>query len=334
MPKGANQKLKLYYLAKLMIKKTDDNHFLTMPQIRQQLEEYGITADRKSIYDDFEALRALRTLGIDVIMEKDGRNYNYHVGNKHFEIAELKLLVDTIQSSKFITEKKSNELIKKLTALASEYEATQLKKQVEVQGRIKTMNESIYYTVDDIHAAISTNKRIRFEYLKWNLEKQLVPRKEGLYEVSPWALTWDDENYYLIAYDEVSDKIKHYRVDKMRKVKVINEKRLGKDHFKAFDMAAYSKKNFGMFGGKDTLVKLQFKNEFVGILIDRFGKDISIHKAKEEGWSETNVNVAVSEQFFGWLFALSDGVQIVEPAEVVETYKSELKKLCGKYGVF
>lgn len=328
MPKGANQKLKLYYLARIMVKMTDDEHFLTMPQIKERLEECGITADRKSLYDDMEALR---TLGIDVILEQVGRNYYYHVGSKHFEIAELKLLVDAIQSSKFITEKKSNELIKKLTGLVSEYEAMQLKRQVEVQGRIKTMNESIYYIVDEIHTAISTNKRIQFEYLKWNLNKELVPRKEGLYEVSPWALTWDDENYYLIAFDAEADKIKHYRVDKMRNIRIMEDKRLGKEHFKAFDMASYSKMNFGMFGGTETKVKLKFKNDFVGVLIDRFGKDISIRKSDEEGWSETNVDVAVSDQFFGWLFALSDGVIIASPEDVKEKYRQELLKITEKY---
>ena len=328
MPKGANQKLKLYYLAKIMVKMTDDEHFLTMPQIKERLEECGITADRKSLYDDMEALR---TLGIDVILEQVGRNYYYHVGSKHFEIAELKLLVDAIQSSKFITEKKSNELIKKLTGLVSEYEAMQLKRQVEVQGRIKTMNESIYYIVDEIHTAISTNRRIQFEYLKWNLNKELVPRKEGLYEVSPWALTWDDENYYLIAFDAEADKIKHYRVDKMRNIRIMDDRRLGKEHFKAFDMASYSKMNFGMFGGTETKVKLKFKNDLVGVLIDRFGKDISIRKSDEEGWSETSVDVAISDQFFGWLFALSDGVIIASPEDVKDRYRQELLKITEKY---
>ncbi len=328
MPKGANQKLKLYYLAKIMVKMTDDEHFLTMPQIKERLEECGITADRKSLYDDMEALR---TLGIDVILEQVGRNYYYHVGSKHFEIAELKLLVDAIQSSKFITEKKSNELIKKLTGLVSEYEAMQLKRQVEVQGRIKTMNESIYYIVDEIHTAISTNRRIQFEYLKWNLNKELVPRKEGLYEVSPWALTWDDENYYLIAFDAEADKIKHYRVDKMRNIRIMDDRRLGKEHFKAFDMASYSKMNFGMFGGIETKVKLKFKNDLVGVLIDRFGKDISIRKSDEEGWSETSVDVAISDQFFGWLFALSDGVIIASPKDVKDRYRQELLKITERY---
>lgn len=328
MPKGANQKLKLYYLAKIMIAKTDDDHYLTMPQIKDMLDEYGITADRKSLYDDMEALR---TLGIDVLLEHEGKNYYYHVGSKHFELAELKLLVDAIQASKFITEKKSNALIKKLTALVSEYEASQLKRQVEVQGRIKTMNESIYYTVDDIHNAIINNKAITFEYLKWNLQKELVPRKEERYEVSPWALTWDDENYYLIAYDDESQKIKHYRVDKINKIKITDKKRQGKEHFAAFDMAAYSKMNFGMFGGKETKVKLRFKDEMVGVLLDRFGKDISIRKSASNGWSETNVDVAVSDQFFGWIFALGGSVVIAGPDEVKARFKEELEKVKELY---
>ncbi|MCR4756174.1 MAG: WYL domain-containing protein [Butyrivibrio sp.] len=328
MSKGTNQKLKLYYLAKIMISKTDDDHYLTMPQIKDLLEDYGVTADRKSLYDDMEALR---TLGIDVLLEHEGKNYYYHVGSKHFELAELKLLVDAIQASKFITEKKSNALIKKLTALVSEYEASQLKRQVEVQGRIKTMNESIYYTVDDIHNAIINNKAITFEYLKWNLQKELVPRKEERYEVSPWALTWDDENYYLIAYDDESQKIKHYRVDKINKIKITDKKRQGKEHFAAFDMAAYSKMNFGMFGGKETKVKLRFKDEMVGVLLDRFGKDISIRKSTTNGWSETNVDVAVSDQFFGWIFALGGSVVIAGSDEVKMRFKEELEKVKELY---
>ena len=220
MPKGTNQKLKLYYLSRIMTEKTDDEHHITMPEIQRALGGYGVTADRKSLYDDLEALRVL---GIDVIGEKNGRSYSYHVGKKQFEIAELKLLVDAIQSSKFITEKKSNDLIKKLTSLASNYEASQLKRQVVVQGRIKTMNESIYYIVDDIHNAITNNKKIRFEYLRWNLDKKMERRKDKLYEVSPWALTWDDENYYLIGFDAEEDKIKHYRVDKMRDIELLRK---------------------------------------------------------------------------------------------------------------
>ncbi len=328
MPKGSNQKLKLYYLARIMLEKTDDEHMITMPEIKSALEAYDVTADRKSLYDDLEALR---TLGIDVLGEKVGRNFYYHVGGKQFEIAELKLLVDAIQSSKFITEKKSNELIKKLTGMASKYEAEQLKRQVVVQGRVKTMNESIYYFVDDVHRAIAENKKIRFEYMKWNEDKKMVRRREESYVVSPWALTWDDENYYLIAYDEEANSIKHFRVDKLKSIQVLDEKRTGKDEFKAFNLAKYSKMSFGMFGGEPTKVKIEFNNEMAGVFIDRFGRDILIRPAKKKGWSEISVDVAMSDQFLGWIFALGPNVKITGPKKVVDRFKKELDEMVKMY---
>ena len=328
MPKGTNQKLKLYYLAKIMLEKTDDDHMITMSEIRQALEGYGVSADRKSLYDDMEALRVL---GIDVIGEKVGRNYYYHVGKKQFEIAELKLLVDAIQSSKFITAKKSDELIRKLTGMASTYEAAQLKRQVVVQGRVKTMNESIYYFVDDVHRAIAENRKISFEYMKWDEHKKMVRRKDGSYAVSPWALTWDDENYYLIAYDEEAECIKHFRVDKLKSIRILDEKRTGREQFKAFNLAKYSKMSFGMFGGEPTRVKIAFANDLAGVFIDRFGRDITITPSKRKDWSEINVDVAVSDQFFGWIFALGAKVEILGPKDVRERFKSELESMGKMY---
>ena len=323
MPKGKQQKLKLYYLSRIMTEKTDDEHGLSMKEIQMRLEEYGCTADRKSLYDDLEALQVL---GLDIIGEPVGGSYYYHVGKKQFDIAELKLLVDAVQSSKFITEKKSNELIKKLTSMASDYEAAQLKRQVVVQGRVKTMNESIYYVVDDIHRAISQNQQIMFEYMQWNLKKQLEPKKKEPYRVSPWALIWDDENYYLVAYSESDDCIKHFRVDKMKNITVLPEKRKGKDKFKEADLAAYSTKNFGMFAGEEKDVRIAFKDEMVGVIIDRFGKNITIHPSKQEGWSETVVKVAVSRQFFGWIFALGPDVTITTPKGVVKEFEDTLQE--------
>lgn len=329
MPKGTNQKLKLYYLSRIMLEKTDEDHVLTMAQIREYLEQMDVTADRKSLYDD---LRALEVLGIEVTGEKVGREYAYHVSNKQFEIAELKLLTDAIQSSKFITERKSRELIKKLMTLVSDYEAMQLQRQVVVQGRIKTMNESIYYIVDEIHRAIAENKRIRFQYMQWNLEKKMEPRRKELYEVSPWALTWDDENYYLIAFDGEAQKIKHYRVDKMQSIDLTNESREGRELFRRFDMAAYAKKSFGMYGGEDTRVSLRFRDHLVGVLLDRFGKDITITSDREKGWSRTSVEVAVSDLFFGWIFALGTDVQIIGPDSVTERFGREVQALSRLYG--
>ncbi len=249
MPKGTNQKFKLYRLAQIMQEKTDEEHYITMPEIMESLAKYDITADRKSIYAD---LRDISVLGVEVEGEPTGNRYHYHVVNRPFELPELKLLVDAIQSSKFITEKKSNTLIKKLEKLVSKYDAQKLQRQVYVSGRIKTMNESIYYTVDAIHNAISENKKIKFQYYQWNVKKEMELRHNGaLYHISPWGLSWDNENYYLIGYDSDAEKIKHYRVDKVLHVKLSDENREGKEHFKKLNMADYAKKSFGMFGGRE-----------------------------------------------------------------------------------
>ena len=311
-----------------MLEKTDEEHMITMPEIQKALEAYDVTADRKSLYDDLEQLKVL---GVEVKGEKIGRNFYYHVSNKKFEIAELKLLVDAIQSSKFITEKKSKELINKLTSFASKYEESQLNRQVVVQGRVKTMNESIYYYVDDVHRAISENKQIRFEYMKWNIEKKMEKHREKPYVVSPWALTWDDENYYLIAYDHDAGHIKHFRVDKMKSIHVLDDKREGLEEFKEFNLARYSKMSFGMFGGEPTRVKIAFEDDMVGIFIDRFGKDINVHPSKKKGWSEIDVEVALSDIFLGWIFALGPGVEILGPKDVVKKFKKEITERSKQY---
>ena len=328
MPKGTNQKFKLYRLAQIMLEKTDDEHYITMPEILSALEAYGVTADRKSIYND---LRDLEVLGIEVEGEPVGGSYHYHVLNRPFELPELKLLVDAIQSSKFITERKTNALIKKLERLVSQYDAVKLQRQVYVSGRIKTMNESIYYTVDAIHNAISENKKIRFQYYQWNVKKEMELRHGGaFYHISPWGLSWDDENYYLVGYDSEADTLKHYRVDKMLHIEMSEEKREGQEHFKKLDMADYAKKSFGMFGGKEQKVKLLVQNELAGVIIDRFGKDIMMIP-KDEKHFTVNVDVRVSNQFLGWVFSLGNGVKIISPDEVVEQMKREVERLREQY---
>lgn len=328
MPKGTNQKFKLYRLAQIMLEKTDDEHYITMPEILSALEAYGVTADRKSIYND---LRDLEVLGIEVEGEPVGGRYHYHVLNRPFELPELKLLVDAIQSSKFITERKTNALIKKLERLVSQYDAVKLQRQVYVSGRIKTMNESIYYTVDAIHNAISENRKIRFQYYQWNVKKEMELRHGGaFYHISPWGLSWDDENYYLVGYDSEADTLKHYRVDKMLHIEMSEEKREGQEHFKKLDMADYAKKSFGMFGGKEQKVKLLVQNELAGVIIDRFGKDIMMIP-KDEKHFTVNVDVRVSNQFLGWVFSLGNGVKIISPDEVVEQMKQEVDRLREQY---
>ena len=328
MPKGTNQKFKLYRLAQIMQEKTDDEHYITMPEIMASLARYDVTADRKSIYAD---LRDLSILGVEVEGEPIGNRYHYHVVSRLFELPELKLLVDAIQSSKFITEKKSNTLIKKLEKMASKYDAQKLQRQVYVSGRIKTMNESIYYTVDAIHNAISENKKIRFQYYQWNVKKEMELRHNGAwYDISPWGLSWDDENYYLVGYDSDARQIKHYRVDKMLHIKSSDERREGKEFFKKLDMADYAKKSFGMFGGKEQTVKLLVKNSLAGVIIDRFGKDVMMIPADEEHFT-VNVDVHVSRQFLGWIFSLGENIKIAGPSDVVEQMKMETRRLLEQY---
>ena len=328
MPRGTNQKFKLYRLAQIMLERTDDDHYITMPEILSALGEYEITADRKSIYND---LRDLETLGIEVEGEPVGNRYHYHVVNRPFELPELKLLVDAIQSSKFITERKTNALIKKLEQLVSKYEAVKLQRQVYVTGRIKTMNESIYYTVDAIHNAISENRKIKFQYYQWNVKKEMELRHNGAwYHVSPWGLSWYNENYYLVGYDSDAGQIKHYRVDKMLHIQMSEEKREGKEHFKKLDMADYAKKSFGMFGGKEQEVKLLVTNDLAGVIIDRFGKDVMMIPEDEDHFT-VNVDVYVSKQFLGWIFSLGEGVRILGPTEVIEQMQQEIERLIRQY---
>ena len=329
MPKGKNQKFKLYRLAQIMLENTDEEHYITMPEIKEKLEEYEVTADRKSLYND---LKDLEKLGIEVEGEPVGNRYHYHVVERPFELPELKLLVDAIQSSKFITQKKTNTLIKKLEKLVSKYDAQKLQRQVYVSGRIKAMNESIYYTVDAIHNAISENRKIKFQYYQWNVKKEMELRHNGAwYHISPWGLSWDDENYYLVGYDSDAEKIKHYRVDKMLHIKLSNESREGKDYFKKLDMADYARKSFGMFRGEEQQVKLLVNNRMAGVIIDRFGKEVMMIPADADHL-RVSVEVHVSPQFLSWISSLGDDVKIIGPEDVVERMREEIRRLSRQYG--
>ena len=327
---GDNQKLKMLYLLKIFSEETDDLHPLTMPEIISKLAAYGVNANRKTLYLDFEELR---NFGVDIISNKVGHDCYYNIGSRDFELPELKLLVDSVQSSKFITDRKSTELIKKLESLVSKHEGKQLQRQVVISGRVKAMNESIYYNVDKLHEAIGAGCQIRFKYYQWNVDKQMELRKDGAwYQVSPWALMWDDENYYLVAYDATDGKIKHYRVDKMLSISVTKDKRLGQEQFKRFDMPRYTKSLFGMYGGEQVKVMLEARNDMVGVIIDRFGKDILIAPVDSERF-RVNVDVSMSNQFLGWIMAVGDGVKIVGPDKVVEKMRAEVRRLAEQYGV-
>lgn len=322
------QKLKPLYIMDYLLRNSDEDHPIPMKQILEYLESEGISAERKSVYSDIEALT---DYGIDILQTNASRNTGYYIGSRSFELPELKLLVDSVQSSKFITHKKTGTLIRKIERLASIHEAQLLQRQVYVANRIKTMNESIYYNVDKIHSGISQNKQIRFKYFRYNVRKEKEYRRDGAYyQVSPFALTWDDENYYMVAYDSEFSEIRHYRVDKMEKISVTTVDRDGIDVYNALDMAVYAKKVFGMFSGTEQKVKLRFENELVGAVLDRLGRDIPIVPDGEEHFTVT-ADVVVSPQFFAWVSGFGNQVKILSPESVVDQMREHADAVASMY---
>lgn len=330
MAKSEKQKQKLLVLLDILKKYSDNEHGVTLSQISEKLEEEGIKSERKSLYDD---LRTLKDYGYEIQGTRKNGKYYYSLIEREFDLPELKLLVDAVQVSKFISEKRSNELIRKIEGLASKYQATKLQRQVYVANRLKTNYESVYYNIDDINIAINNNNKIKFEYYEWTLKGKMELRPNGIKkDISPWALTWDDENYYMVAFDGESQTIKHYRVDKMRKIQIVNELRDGRKLFDKFDMAIYAKKVFSMFTGDEQNVKIQFDNSLIGVVMDRFGKDVMIIP-KDRQTFVINVKVNVSNMFFGWIIGLGDKVKILEPPNVVEKMHGEIKRLNSQYGL-
>ena len=313
MAKTEGQKLKMLYLKEYLENCSDENHPLSTQQIIDYLAAHNITAERKSIYNDIECLQ---DFGMDIV-HKPGRNGGYYLASREFELPELKLLVDAVQSSKFLTTKKSMQLIEKLSHMVSVHEAGSLKRQVVVSGRVKTMNESIYYNVDAIHEAIAQNSKITFQYTEWGVDRQRHTRP-GIYEASPYALIWDDENYYLVAHTD-RHGITHYRVDKMAQIQLTNEKRHITAETKAVNAANYGRNVFGMFGGETTSVRMRFTNTLAGVVIDRFGKDTMLIPDGPNHFIFT-MDICVSPLFLGWLAGFGNQVQILSPQTVIDEY--------------
>lgn len=327
MPKSSNQKLKLLYLMKILQEKTDENHALSVPELITELARHDIKAERKSIYDDLEALRFF---GLDIESTRS-KTVGYFLSSRAFELPELKLLVDSVQSSKFITHKKSTDLIRKIEGLCSSYDGQSLQRQVYVANRIKTMNESIYYNVDNIHTGIGDNKKISFKYFEYSITKEKVLKRNGdRYLISPYALTWDDENYYMIGYDSAAAMVKHYRVDKMTDICVSEEKRDGQQYFQNLDIAVYSKKLFSMFSGEEENVRIEFVNRLIGVVIDRFGKDVIVIKS-DDAHFVISVSVAVSQQFLAWVASFGQEAKILSPDSVAEKMKALAQSVYEQY---
>ena len=328
MARSSFQKLKILHVMDYLLRDSDEHHPVSTAQIIAELARHGISAERKSIYDDIEALR---DYGLDIVQTGSGKSNGYYVASRTFELPELKLLVDSVQSSKFITHKKTLSLIKKIGGLASTYDAQQLRRQVYVKNRIKTMNESIYYNVDEIHHGIAENKKIRFHYFEYTVQKERRFRRNGAwYVISPFGLSWDDENYYLVGFDSDAGIIKHFRVDKMADIGTIAEDRDGQDIYAALDMGVYARKTFGMFTGDEVSVRLRFDNDLVGAVLDRLGRDVMLIPDGDTHFT-VHTDVVVSPQFFAWVLGFGDKARILSPESVVAGMRAHLAGVAKLY---
>ena len=325
--KSPMQKLKLLYLMKILLEQTDEDNMITVPEMISELEKRGISAERKSIYDDIECLRLF---GLDICTHK-GKIFGYFVASREFELPELKLLVDSVQASKFITKKKSLELISKIEKLASRENAKKLHRQVFVTNRVKTPNEKIYYNVDKLHDAIAANKQVSFRYFSIDVNKKKVYRKDGKkYRETPVSLSWDDENYYLITYKPKYESFAHYRVDKMDYIEITDEDRILPK--KNFDLSSYAKSVFSMFGGEETKVSIEFENELSGVVFDRFGLDIPVAKVDDTHFVCT-LNVAVSPIFLSWIMSFGSRAKIISPQSVADELLKLTEDIQKKYNI-
>ena len=327
MARQANQKLKMLYLLEILRRETDEEHPLTLKQIIDLLAQKGISAERKSLYDDIEQLRLL---GEDIITIRDTA-VRYYIGERTLDIPQLRLLVDAVQSSRFITRKKSEELIRRLESLTSRHLAGQLQREVVVSGRIKNMNESIYYNVDSLQSAITAGRQVTFQYFDWGMDKKQHLRHDGaLYTVSPWAMVWDDENYYLVAYHSEKGTLRHYRVDRMLRIAVTDLPREGETAFRSHDLAAYSRQTFGMFGGQEQWVTLRCHKRMAGIMLDRFGSETTFIPDGENHFT-ARVPVVVSPPFFAWLSGFEQDIRLISPTSVAQEYVAYLTDILAGY---
>ena len=324
MAQTANYKRKLPILARLLLERSDEDHPVSRQEMQQELERWGLSAERKSIYDDMEQLREL---GLDV-QARRGRNGGWFIGQREFELAELKLLVDAVQSSRFLTGRKSDALIRKLEGLTSVHQARQLQRQVYVDRRVKTMNESIFYNVDRLPGAIAANKKVTFRYFEYNARRERVFRRAGeRYRLTPYGLIWDSENYYLAGWDELRREVRHYRVDKMADIVVSKTKGHPRGDWTA---EGYTRKHFGMFSGTPCRLKLRCEERLAGVVIDRFGLEAPL-VPDGEGYFTVSVDLVVSPPLWGWLFGLGPGVEVLEPGWAAEDFAGRLEEMAALY---
>ncbi len=324
MPKSDHQKLSLLYIRDFLEQNSDEAHPINAQTLIDMLANKGIRCERKTIYSD---IAALQDFGVDVINRR-GKNGGYYIASRNFELPELKLLIDAVQSSRFLTQKKSRELIEKLCQQCNRYDATLMHRDIVIDRRVKSMNETIYYNVDRVQEAISKNAQIRFRYFDWGIDGKRHYRDKE-YVASPYGLCQDNENYYLLAHSP-RHGITHYRLDRMTQIELIDETRVPCPELTGPALINHANQLFQMYSGKPVSVKLRFHNSLANVVVDRFGRDTMMIPDGDDFFTFT-VNVAVSPLFLSWVIGFGDKAQILYPQSVIDECTQLCQQIILKY---
>lgn len=327
---GEKTKLKLLHILNILKEDSDEETILTTSDIIDKLQDKGIIAERRSVIRDIKTLEAF---GYDISLYEENKQ-GYYLRSREFEEEELRILIDTVSASKSITTKKSKELIDKLKKLTSKNLGKKIVGQVYVDEKIKSKNERIYYNVNALSSAIEENKKVNFKYTTYNINKQLEYRKKGkTYKVSPYGLGWHEDNYYLIGIHEKYDNISHYRVDRIKDVEILDERRKILKEYengKEFNVADYINKTFNMFTGEKKIVKIRFENHLINPVIDKFGTDVFLRKDGDENFLVCT-EILISKGFISWLLQFGSSAELIEPVEVRDMIKEKVKELKNIY---
>ena len=325
MPKSDNQKLKIFYILDYLKENSHQDHPVRAAELLAMLEhQHNIICDRKTVYSD---IAALQDYGVDIV-SLPGKNGGYYIASRNFELPELKLLIDAVQSSRFLTEKKSRELIEKLCRECSMYDAQLMRRDVLVSGRVKSMNETIYYNVDTIQEAIGQNKQITFRYFDWGMDGKRRYREKH-YQASPYGLCQDHENCYLLAHSPRYG-VTSYRVDRMTEIQLTPEKRIPCPELTGKNLQDHANRLFQMFSGDATTVKLRFHRDLVNVVIDRFGRNTMLIPDGEDHFVFT-VNVAVSPMFLSWVIGFGSKAAIIHPQSVADACRELCRQALSQY---
>ena len=326
MPKSDNQKLKIFYIRDFLEKNSHESKPVRASELVEMLEkQHDIRCDRKTIYSD---IAALQDYGLDIVAIP-GKNGGYYMASRNFDLPELKLLIDAVQSSRYLTEKKSRELIEKLCDQCSIHDARLIRRTVMVSGRVKSMNESIYNNVDYIQEAIAQNAQISFRYFDWDLQGKRRYREKA-YLASPYGLCQDNDNCYLLAWSERYG-VTQYRVDRMSHIQITDKSRIPCPELTGKAFTEHANRLFQMFSGENSNVKLRFHKNLVNVVIDRFGTDTMLIPEPDGDHFTFTVNVAVSPMFLSWVIGFGDLARILWPQSAIDACKELCSQVTDQY---